>query len=93
METGYAGYDLIRRVAEAAIEARPDWVITTGRRHAEDIMDRGASQHYHHAAEWLRIARDAYQAAGRATEWTSYRAALIDEHQRKYKLRPMLEQL
>lgn len=37
--------------------------------------------------------RDAYRAAGREDEWQAYHKELLDKHQRKYKLRPMLEQL
>jgi uncharacterized Zn finger protein len=37
--------------------------------------------------------RDAYLAAGREEEWLAYLAELIDFHQSKYKLRPMLEDL
>jgi uncharacterized Zn finger protein len=37
--------------------------------------------------------QDAYLAAGREEEWLAYLVELIDDHQRKYKLRPMLEDL
>ena len=38
-------------------------------------------------------ARDAYLSDGREEEWRAYLDELIDLHQRKYKLRPMLENL
>jgi uncharacterized Zn finger protein len=34
-----------------------------------------------------------YLAAGREEEWLAYLAELLDDHQRKYKLRPMLADL
>jgi hypothetical protein len=37
--------------------------------------------------------RDAYLDAGHEEEWPVYLAELVDDHQRKYKLRPMLEDL
>ncbi|CAN5582965.1 hypothetical protein BH24GEM3_BH24GEM3_14410 [soil metagenome] len=88
-----AGYALIAQVVEAAAEVRPERVIPICRRHAEEIMDRGKANLYHKAAEWLRRARTAYLAAGREEEWKHYLAELIATHQRKYKLRPLLEEL
>ena len=85
--------DEIRKVAVAAATTRPDWVIgiTTG--HAESIMNRGKAKDYDRAIEWLAIARQAYASAARQTEWRDYLSGLIQLHQRKYKLRPMLERL
>ena len=37
--------------------------------------------------------QDAHLAAGREEEWLAYREELIELHQCKYKLRPMLEDL
>ena len=85
--------DLVARVADAAIESHPDWVIETCRRRAEEIMNQGRSKTYDEAVDWLAKVRDAYLAAGREEEWLAYLAELIDDHQRKYKLRPMLEDL
>ncbi len=90
---GYAGYDLLRQVADAAIKARPDWVVETARKQAEDIMDGGQSKYYHHAADWLKKARDAYRAAGREAEWRFYLAGLKEKHRRKYALMPLLQAL
>jgi len=80
-------------VADATTEAHPDWVIETCRGEAEEIMDQGMSAHYDEAVTWLVKARDAYLAAGREEEWRAYLEELIANHQRKYKLRPMLEEL
>lgn len=83
----------MEQVADAAIESHPDWVIKTCRKQAEQIMDEGRSKHYDEAVRWLAKAQDAYLAHGRREEWQAYLGELIDRHQRKYKLRPMLEDL
>lgn len=85
--------DLVARVADAAIESHPGWVIETCRGPAEEIMDDGRSKHYDNAVNWLAKVRDAYLSAGREDEWRDYLEELIARHQRKYKLRPMLEDL
>jgi uncharacterized Zn finger protein len=85
--------DLLGQVADAAIESNPDWVIKTCCKKAEEIMDEGRSRHYDEAVHWLARARDAYLADGRSEEWQAYLDELIGRHQRKYKLRPMLEDL
>ena len=84
---------LVARVADAAIESHPDWVIETCSRRAEEIMDQGRSKAYDEAVDWLGKVQDAHLAAGREEEWLDYLEELIDHHQRKYKLRPMLEDL
>jgi uncharacterized Zn finger protein len=84
---------LLEEVADAAIESHPGWVIRTCRARAEEIMDSGASKYYDEAVRWLAKARDAYLSDGRDEEWRAYLDELIGIHQRKYKLRPMLESL
>ena len=86
-------YRLIEEVAGAAIPSHPDWVIRTGREQAETIMEEARAQAYHHAADWLAKAREAYRVADREDEWRTYLEERITRHQRKYKLRPMLEAL
>ena len=84
---------LVARVADAAIELYPEWVIYTCRTQAEKIMDEGRSKYYAEAITWLAKARDAYLAAGREEEWQVYLDELVNRHQRKYNLRPMLVNL
>jgi uncharacterized Zn finger protein len=84
---------LLAQVADAAIESHPEWVIEACRGPAEEIMDEGRSKHYEEAVDWLAKARDAHLAAGREDGWRAYLEELIARHQRKYKLRPMLENL
>jgi uncharacterized Zn finger protein len=86
-------YDLQARVADAAIQTHPEWVIRVSRGQAESIMDAGKSRAYDHAIEWLRRARAAWLAAGREAEWQAYLNVLLDRHRRKYSLVPMLKRL
>ncbi|KGF73368.1 hypothetical protein DO97_19895 [Neosynechococcus sphagnicola sy1] len=86
------GYQLI----EAAIPYRPEWLIQTVRRQAEDIMDRGKAVAYQTAVEWLRQARTAYMRtayiqSGQQAEWQCYRAQLMSTHGRKYKLMGLIK--
>ena len=84
---------LVDEVVDAAVETHPGWVIRTCRDRAEEIMDSGASKYYDEAVRWLAKARDASLSDGRDEEWQDYLDELVSQHQRKYKLRPMLEGL
>jgi uncharacterized Zn finger protein len=75
------------------VPSHPEWVITTSRREAEEIMDRGKSEYYSSAAHWLAHARDAYRVAGQQAEWQAYHAQLLTVHSRKYRLVPLLKAL
>jgi uncharacterized Zn finger protein len=85
-------HGLLRRVADAAKETHPDWVLPTCRRQAEQIMNEGRSQHYAEAAEWLSIAREASRVSGQLDEWRAYMEELLQKHARKYRLMPLLRQ-
>ncbi len=90
----YGGsYDLIRRVVDAAMDARPEWVIQVCRQQAEPIMDGNKSQYYDKAADWLARARTAYRRMDREQEWQAYLAERLDLHHRQRKLVPMLKAL
>ena len=73
------------------MEDHADWVINNARRRAEEIMDAGKANAYHHAVDWLSKARAAYLASRRQSTWSAYRAELIEKHGRKYKLMGMLK--
>jgi uncharacterized Zn finger protein len=88
-----AAHTLLERVVDAALPSHPDWVITTSRREAEAIMDRGKSDYYGAAARWLSRARDAYRVAGRDADWQAYLRQLLTAHSRKYRLVPLLKAL
>ncbi len=81
------------RVIDAVKEKEPEWAFTQCRRQAEEIMDAGRSSEYDVAVEWLRLGRDILVAAGKKAQWDTYLAHLLEKHWRKYKLRPMLEEL
>jgi uncharacterized Zn finger protein len=90
----YGGsYDLIRRVVDAAMDARPEWVIQICRQQAEPIMDGNKSQYYDKAADWLSRARMAYRRMNHEQEWQAYLAERLDLHRRQRKLVPLLEAL
>ncbi|MBE7557117.1 MAG: SWIM zinc finger domain-containing protein [Anaerolineales bacterium] len=92
-QASYVGYEALERVVDAATQSHPDWAIRQCRKQAEEIMDGGKSQYYHHAIRWLEKARQAYLAAGQTQDWRSYLESLINKHARKYSLRPQLEAL
>jgi uncharacterized Zn finger protein len=92
-DLSYYASPLIHRVMDAAISQRPDWVIENACRRAEEIMDRGKADAYHHAVGWLRQAKTAYQQAGRQPEWSTYYHQLLQIHTRKRKLIGMLQTL
>lgn len=87
------GDDVLLRLMEAAQTRHPDWVIRLAGRRAAQIMEAGAAGSYDRAAQWLRQAALAYEAAGRFEEWSAVIEGLIEKHRRKYKLRPLLEAL
>lgn len=86
-------YDLIIRVVEAAIPTHPNEAIAIAKAQAEVIMDNGKADRYNYAADWLRRVRDAYRVLGEETQWRTYKERLLSLHQKKYKLRPMIEAL
>src|SRR5258707_564771 len=88
-----ATHTLVERVVNAAMQSHPAWVIKVCRQQAEPFMDEGKAQYYRTAANWLAKARTAYRNMGREEEWRTYLSELLDRHQRKYKLVPMLEAL
>lgn len=88
-----ATHTIVEQVVDAVRDTRPEWAIATCRSQAESIMDAGKADYYHAAALWLAKARDISRTMDREDEWRPYLEGLITRHQRKYKLRPMLEAL
>jgi uncharacterized Zn finger protein len=84
---------LVHRVMDAAMSQRPDWVIENARHRAEEIMNRGKADAYHHAVEWLGKVKAGYQVSGRNAEWLAYYQDLVQTHGRKYKLMGLLQKL
>jgi uncharacterized Zn finger protein len=90
----YGAHDeTLMRLAEAAHASHSDWVIGFAMAQATGIMDANHSTHYKLAVQWLEKAALAYEAAGREADWRACLEDLIDRHRRKYKLRPLLEEL
>lgn len=81
------------KVIEAVKSSHPDWAFKQCRQKAEAIMDAGKADKYDVAAEWLRRGRDILLAAGQQREWLLYLNKILEIHQRKYKLVPMLRGL
>ncbi len=92
-EQGWIPYDTLRRVVDTVLPHRPEAAARIARDQAEVIMEQKRSQAYHHAVDWLRRVKEAYTIMGREAEWRSYLEGLIERHKKKYKLRPMLEEL
>jgi uncharacterized Zn finger protein len=88
-----ATHTLVERVADAAIQSHPEWVIKVSRKQAEPFMDEGKAQYYSASAKWLAKARTAYRNMGREEEWQAYLSELLGRHRLKRKLVPMLEAL
>ncbi|ASC74119.1 hypothetical protein XM38_050940 [Halomicronema hongdechloris C2206] len=70
----------------AALPTHPDWALENARRRAESIMDVGKAKYYHHAVDWLKRVKAAYEALNQPTEWSSYYHQLRITHGRKRKL-------
>jgi uncharacterized Zn finger protein len=83
----------LHRVIEATRVDYPDWGIQHCKWHAERIMDAKKAKDYDVAVEWLRIARDICYQHNRQAEWQMYLNSLLDVHERKYKLVPMLRSI
>ena len=91
---GYGAHDqTLMELAAAAHGSHPDWVIGFATTQATRIMEANAAGHYALAVQWLEKAALAYEAAGREDDWITCLDNLIDRHRRKYKLRPLLQQL
>jgi uncharacterized Zn finger protein len=91
----YASHTLVEQVVDTALQAQShfDWVIQACQQQAEYIMDRGKSEYYGSAANWLKKARTAYLALGHEKEWRTYLGEILKQHGRKYTLVPLLKPL
>jgi uncharacterized Zn finger protein len=77
---------------DAAMTYKPEWVIATAIRPAEDIMNRGKAESYQEAVNWLAKARSAYIHLGRQNEWQEYRKQLVATHGKKRKLMGLMNE-
>ncbi len=86
-------YETLDVIVRAAIPVESEWAIRTARDQAEQIMNPGKSEYYHHAGRWLTRVRAAYEASNRKAEWLSYRARLLLQHKRRHKLLAVVKSL
>lgn len=84
---------VIEPVVDAVLDERSQWAIDVCKEQAEQIIEQGEHDRYRTATRWLEKAGTAAQAAGEQDEWREYVEAIIEQHSRKYKLVPMLEEL
>lgn len=89
----FSDYKVVDPVVEEVWEEHPHWTIDACKKQAKPIIEEGQSQRYQHAVQWLETAGKAARVAGELDAWRTYVEDLRDEHYRKYKLRPMLEEL
>jgi uncharacterized Zn finger protein len=88
----YASTNLIQVVMDAAMTYKPEWVIATAIRPAEDIMNRGKAESYQEAVNWLAKERSAYIHLERQNEWQEYRKQLVAKHGKKRKLMGLMNE-
>src|SRR6266487_1879681 len=88
-------YTLVAQVVDAALEEQTalGWVIQACRQQAEHIMNGAKATYYQAAALWLTKARTAYHIVGRDETWHAYLNDLLERHQYKSKLLPLLTAL
>lgn len=86
-----AGHTVISQVVDVAIKERPTWAIEACKKQAEFIMNRGKSQYYRAAANWLSRAHQAYKVLDQEEQWQVYFKGLLELHGRKYTLVPLLK--
>lgn len=84
---------VIEPVVAGVKTERPDWTIEICQSQAEPIMEQGKHDSYETAVRWLRRAGEAARAGDKLDDWREYVETLREEHYKKYKLRPMLEDL
>ena len=88
-----AWFSDIDKVIETVKAEYPEWAFQQCRKRAEAIMNAGQAKNYRVAAEWLRRGRDILLSAGENDMWNKYLEQVMDKHERKYKLMPMLREL
>lgn len=81
------------RLVEAVADHRPEWVIEACRARAEPIIENGEHDRYRSAVRWLERAGSVARDADRGEEFRAYVESIREEHYRKRKLRPMLDEL
>ncbi|GLV59780.1 hypothetical protein KDH_66040 [Dictyobacter sp. S3.2.2.5] len=85
-------HTLVTLVVDAALKEQTvlEWVVKACRQQAEHIMNGAKASYYQAAANWLAKARTAYHLLGQDDTWHIYLADLLERHQHKSKLLPLL---
>jgi len=83
----------LEKVIQAVRAEFPDWAFRQYYQQAARIMDNAQASYYEAAVEWLREGREILLESGQSAQWESILKELLQKHERKYKLRPMLESL
>jgi uncharacterized Zn finger protein len=86
-------HEIASTVADALITRRPEWVIRTSAKHAENLIAPTKSSLYPAAVDWLRRAKAAYAHSGRADEWQQYLQRLKEQYKRRPALMAQLTNL
>jgi len=88
-----AWFSNIDKVIESVKVDYPEWAFRQCQKRADAIMDAGQAKNYRVAADWLRRGRDILLSAGENDKWDTCLDLVMDKHQRKYKLMPLLREL
>jgi uncharacterized Zn finger protein len=87
------GFNLLKKVADAVIPYRPDWVIQVSRKQSDQLIATVQSKNYPLVAQWLARAKKAYIAKGQETEWQVYITNLRTTYARRPALQSAIEKL
>ena len=86
-------YELLARVADAAMKSHPDWVIRIAARQAEELIERRKGKGYSAAVFWLSKMKSACIISKKQKKWKTHLECLKTEHKRKYSLMDKLKSL
>ncbi|GLV59851.1 hypothetical protein KDH_66750 [Dictyobacter sp. S3.2.2.5] len=88
-------HTLATLIVDAALKEQTvlEWVVQECRHQAEYIMNGAKASYYQAAANWLTKARTTYHLLGQDDVWHIYLTSLIERHQYKSKLLPLLKAL
>lgn len=86
-------YNLVEKVADGVISARPDWVIQASQKQAQALIDKTQSKYYAIAVHWLDKMKQAYLSTGRKAEWEAYLDGLKSTYARRPALQGKLNKL
>jgi uncharacterized Zn finger protein len=86
-----ADSDLLMRVMDTALSVNPQWVLERAASRAEEIMNRGQSEKYREAVQWLTYICTAHRKMGQQRQWKAYCDRLVADHGKKRKLMTLMK--